>query len=60
MQAPWACVMPTTMTGANMTVPLDAIFTNTLVITVSSVVVIGSLAMAVAAVVVMLALRMDK
>ena len=43
-----------------MTVPLDAIFTNTLVITVSSVVVIGSLAMAVAAVVVMLALRMDK
>jgi hypothetical protein len=43
-----------------MTVPLDAIFTNTLVITVSSVVVIGSLAMAVAAVVVMLALRMDR
>ena len=43
-----------------MTVPLDAIFTNTLVITVSSVVVIGSLAMAIAAVVVMLALRMDR
>ena len=48
------------MQGVNMTVPLDAIFTNTLVITVSSVVVIGSLAMAVAAVVVMLALRMDR
>jgi hypothetical protein len=43
-----------------MTVPLDAIFTNTLLITVSSVVVIGALAMAVAAVAVMLALRMDK
>jgi hypothetical protein len=43
-----------------MTVPLDAIFTNTLLITVSSVVVIGSLAMAITAVVVMLALRMDK
>ena len=49
------------MGAANMmTVPLDAIFTNTLVITVSSVVVIGSLAMAIAAVVVMLALRMDR
>jgi hypothetical protein len=43
-----------------MTVPLDAIFTNTLLITVSSVVVIGSLAMAMVAVTVMLALRMDK
>jgi hypothetical protein len=43
-----------------MTVPLDAIFTNTLLITVSSVVVIGSLAMATVAVIVMLALRSDR
>ena len=43
-----------------MTVPLDAIFTNTLLITVSSVLVIGSLAMATVAVIVMLALRSDR
>jgi hypothetical protein len=43
-----------------MTVPLEAIFTNTLVITVSSLVVLGSLVMAVVAVTVMIALRLDR
>jgi hypothetical protein len=60
MQAPWACVMQTTMTGANMTVPLDAIFNNPLVITVSSILVLGSLVMAVVAVTIMIALWLDR
>jgi hypothetical protein len=47
------------MGAANMTVPLDAIFTNTLLITVSSVVVIGAFVLAIAAVAVMLMLRSD-
>ena len=60
MQAYWACVVQTTTIGANMTVPLEAICTNTLLITVSSVVVIGAMLMAIAAVAVMIALRMDR
>jgi len=60
MQAPWDYATVTSMTGANMTVPLDAIFTNPLVITVSSLVVLGSLVMAVVAVTVMIALRLDR
>ena len=60
MRAHWVSRTLTTTMAANMTVPLEAIFTNTLLITVSSVVVIGSLLMAAVAVAVMIALRTDK
>lgn len=43
-----------------MTVPLDAIFNNPLVITVSSILVLGSLVMAVVAVTIMIALWLDR